>query len=46
MYERGVPADAISRIMGHDSIEETSLYIHVSDELKKQALKKIRIPGR
>ena len=46
MYERGVPADAISRIMGHDSIEETSLYIHVSDEMKKKALEKIRIPGR
>jgi integrase/recombinase XerD len=46
MYTRGVPADAISRIMGHDSIEETSLYIHVSKELKKQALEKIHIPGR
>jgi site-specific recombinase XerD len=46
MYERGVPADAISRIMGHDSIEETSLYIHISERLKKEALQKIRIPGR
>jgi integrase/recombinase XerD len=46
MYERGVPADAISRIMGHDTIEETSQYIHVSDEMKKKALEKIRIPGR
>ena len=46
MYERGVPVNAISRIMGHDSIEETSLYIHVSDELKKKALEKIVIPGR
>jgi len=45
MYERGVPADAISRIMGHDSIEETSLYIHVPEEMKKKALEKIRIPG-
>ncbi len=44
MYERGVPADAISRMMGHDSLEETSLYIHVSDELKKKALEKIHIP--
>jgi integrase/recombinase XerD len=44
MYERGVPADAISRMMGHDSIEETSLYIHVSEEIKKKALEKIRIP--
>jgi site-specific recombinase XerD len=46
MYERGVPADAISRMMGHDSIEDTSLYIHVSDEMKKKALEKIQIPGR
>jgi integrase/recombinase XerD len=44
MYERGVPAAAISRVMGHDSIQETSIYIHVSDELKKQALEKIQIP--
>lgn len=44
MYQQGVPADAISRIMGHDSLEETSLYIHVSDEIKKQALEKIHIP--
>ena len=44
MYERGVPADAISRIMGHDSIEETSLYIHVPEEMKKKALEKIKIP--
>lgn len=46
MYNRGVPADAISRMMGHDSIEETSLYIHVSDELKKLALEKITIRRR
>jgi len=46
MYNRGVPADAISRILGHDSIEETSLYIHVSDKLKKKALEKISIRGR
>lgn len=46
MYERGVPADAICRMMGHDSLEETSLYIHVSAEMRKKALEKIRIPGR
>lgn len=46
MYERGVPADAISRIMGHDSIEQTALYIHVPEDMKIQALKKIHIPGR
>jgi site-specific recombinase XerD len=46
MYNKGVPAEDIRRMMGHDSIEETSLYIHVSDELKKEALEKITIPGR
>lgn len=46
MYERGVPAEAICRMMGHDSLEETSLYIHVSAEMKKKALEKIRMPGR
>ena len=46
LYNRGVPADAISRMMGHDSIEETNLYIHISDEIKKLALEKIHIPGR
>jgi site-specific recombinase XerD len=44
MYENGVPPDAISRMMGHDSTSETSLYIHVSDQMKKEALGKIRIP--
>ena len=44
MYERGVPADAISRMMGHNSIEETCLYIHVSEDMKKKALEKIHIP--
>jgi integrase/recombinase XerD len=43
MYERGVPAEAISRMLGHGSIEETGLYIHVPDDMKKEALKKIRI---
>jgi site-specific recombinase XerD len=44
MYERGVPAEAISRMMGHGSLEETSLYIHVSSQMKKKALEKIHIP--
>ena len=46
MYHKGVPGEDICRMMGHDSIEETSLYIHVSDDLKKEALEKITIPGR
>jgi len=46
MYEKGVPAQAISRMMGHVSIEETAIYIHVSEDMKKRALNKITIPGR
>ena len=45
MYHQGVPVEAICQIMGHESIAETGVYIHVSDELKKQALEKISIPG-
>ena len=45
MYHQGVPVEAICQIMGHESIAETSVYIHVSDELKKQALEKISIQG-
>ena len=45
MYHQGVPVEAICQIMGHESIAETSVYIHVSDELKKQALEKISIDG-
>jgi site-specific recombinase XerD len=44
MYTRGVPSDAISRIMGHNSLEETALYIHVPEAMKIEALKKIHIP--
>jgi len=46
MFERGVKPQAISRIMGHGSVEETSVYIHVTDEMKKKALEKIHITRR
>ena len=45
LYHQGVPVEAICRIMGHEPIAETSVYIHVSEELKKQALEKISIDG-
>ncbi|MCK5148342.1 tyrosine-type recombinase/integrase, partial [bacterium] len=44
MYTRGVPSEAISRILGHSSLEETALYIHVPEAMKIEALKKIHIP--
>jgi len=45
MYHNKVPLEAIRDMMGHCSIAETSLYIHVSDELKKNALEHITITG-
>lgn len=45
LYNQGVPVEAICQILGHESISETGVYIHVSEELKKQALEKISIEG-
>jgi len=45
MYHQGVPLSAIQVMMGHSKKAETSLYIHVSDQLQKQALEKITIEG-
>jgi integrase/recombinase XerD len=45
MYHQGVPVEAICDMMGHETVAETGVYIHVSDEFKKQALEKISIPG-
>ena len=46
MYHQNVPLDAIQCMMGHDSIADTSIYIHVSDKLKQLALDSIRISRR
>ena len=46
MYHQNVPLNAIRDMMGHDSIAETSIYVHVSDKLKQLALDNIRISGR
>jgi len=45
MYHQKVPLSAIQAMMGHSSQDETSIYIHVSDQLKKQALEIITITG-
>jgi site-specific recombinase XerD len=46
MYHQNIPLDAIQSMMGHDSIADTSIYVHVSDKLKQLALDNIRISGR
>jgi integrase/recombinase XerD len=43
MYNKNVPVEAIKEMMGHASIKETSIYIHVSDELQAEVLEKISI---
>jgi integrase/recombinase XerD len=45
MYHAGVPLDAIVSMMGHDHKAETAVYVHVSDELQKQALEQIGVQG-
>ncbi len=45
LYHQGVPLEAIQAMMGHSKKAETSVYIHVSDQLKKQALEQITIEG-
>jgi site-specific recombinase XerD len=46
MYHQNIPLDAIQYMMGHDSIADTSIYVHVSDKLKQLALDNIRISRR
>ncbi len=46
MYHQNVPLSAIQDMMGHDSIADTAIYIHVSDKLKQLALDSIYISPR
>ena len=45
MYHQGIPLQAIQAMMGHSKKAETAIYIHVSDQLKKQAVEQITIEG-
>lgn len=45
MYEVGVPVSDIEAMLGHTSTDETSIYIHVPEARKRQALDKIRLDG-
>jgi len=46
MYHQKVLLSAIQAMMGHDSIAETAIYIHVSDKLQQQALNFVSTSGR
>ena len=46
MYHQRVPLEAIQAMLGHENLDEASIYIHVSDALKQQALEQITIEGR
>jgi len=46
MYHQNVPLAAIQAMMGHASIAETAIYIHVSDKLQQQALNYVSTSGR
>ena len=46
MYHEGVPLSAIQAMLGHCTKAETAIYIHVSDQLQKQALEQITIERR
>ena len=43
MYNQKIPIEAIQEMMGHETLRETSVYIHISDELQAEVLKKISI---
>jgi len=42
---RGVPFSAIQAMLGHENKAETSLYIHIPDQMKKQGLAQVSISG-
>jgi len=46
MYHNKVPLTAICAMMGHDSIAETAVYVHVSDLLMKQVLDAVSVSRR
>lgn len=45
MYHQGTPLSAVRTMMGHEKIAETSIYVHVSDQVKRLALEHITISG-
>jgi integrase/recombinase XerD len=46
MYRQQVPLSAIQAMMGHDSVADTSVYVHVSDQLAARVLDAVSITRR
>jgi site-specific recombinase XerD len=46
LYHQKVPLTAICALMGHESIAETAVYVHVSDQLIKLALEAVSVSRR
>jgi site-specific recombinase XerD len=38
MYHQGVPIEAVQAMLGHGSLDETAIYIHISEPKKQEAL--------
>jgi integrase/recombinase XerD len=45
MYRLGVPFSSIQAMLGHTRISETAIYVHVPDDMRKQAMAKVNIFG-
>jgi integrase/recombinase XerD len=43
MYHNGVPIDAVRELLGHDSIAESAVYVHVSEKLKAEILETLSV---
>jgi hypothetical protein len=46
MYLAKTPIDHIQDLMGHQTQAETSIYIHVPEQMKRVALQQISIDGK
>jgi len=45
MYHQGVPLEAIQAMLGHGSLDETAIYIHISEQKKQDALSLLTTGG-
>jgi integrase/recombinase XerD len=43
MYHQGVPIEAIQAMLGHGSLDETAIYIHISEQKKQEVLSLLTI---